>query len=905
MTGQRLLHYEILDMLGQGGMGVVYKARDTHLDRFVAIKVLPAEKVVDPERKRRFVQEAKAASALHHSNIITIHDIAETDGLDYIVMEHVDGKTLDALIPRSGMRLAEALKIAIQIAGALAAAHAKGIVHRDLKPANVMVTPDGIVKILDFGLAKLTEPVSPSPDAETRTMKAPTEEGTILGTVAYMSPEQAEGKPVDARSDIFSFGALLYEMVTGRRAFRGDTKISTLSAVLHQEPKPLENVPHDLEKLITRCLRKDPDRRFQYMKDLKVELEDLKEESDSGSLAGTPLPIRPARRRLWFLTAGALALAAVTAVAFWSLKKSEPAALNLKIERFTFDPGLTFTPALSADGKLAAYSSDRSGDGNLDIYVQHTGGGQPSRLTRHEAADYEPSISPDGSKIAFRSDRDGGGIYLIDTLGGTERRLVAGGGHPAFSPDGSTIAYLSQPPSDSEDGVHIFLIPSQGGEPRQLFPGFGAGNPTTGSMGIFWSPDGKHLLFRGARLGDRASTDWWVAPIDGGAPVATGATKSIVQTVGMLNPIAWFGRHVYFCQGSLVEGIHLFRIPITANPWRISGQAERLTSGEGSTRRAAFALDGRMLFPSVTPGSDFWVFPLQKGKPVAAGAPFKATSDSTIKGHASLSRDGATLAYVAFVSWQTRRVELRLRSLSSGTESVYASNTFSTGVNPQISPDGSALAYADTVNGASAVFVAPIGNLPGKQVSEKSRVIGFLSDSRRLLIAGSARQVIRLDPATGSRTPVLDTAAPLLNLQFRYDVQPSPDDRWIAFTVNAPDGDLQVYVAPLGNTPAPEKDWIRIAGSTDISWSPRWSSDGNLLYLLSERDSYTCIWAQPLDPVTKRPAGAPVNVSHLHRAETSQAGNARSMFILSAPDKLIVPLWPMTGNLWMTRVDPK
>jgi serine/threonine protein kinase len=227
MVGRTVSHYQILEKLGEGGMGVVYKAMDTHLDRLVAIKVLPREKVADAERKRRFVQEAKSASALNHPNIVTIYDIDSADGIDFIAMELIVGKTLERWIPRHGLRLNEALKYSVQIADALAAAHSAGIVHRDLKPNNVMVTEQGLVKILDFGLAKLTEPSAPPEDEATRTLKATTEEGTIVGTASYMSPEQAEGKKIDARSDTFSFGALLYEMVTGRRAFQGDSQIAT------------------------------------------------------------------------------------------------------------------------------------------------------------------------------------------------------------------------------------------------------------------------------------------------------------------------------------------------------------------------------------------------------------------------------------------------------------------------------------------------------------------------------------------------------------------------------------------------------------------------------------------------------------------------------------------------------
>jgi len=243
MVGQSIAHYRIIEKLGEGGMGVVYKARDTHLDRFVAIKVLPPERVADPERKRRFVQEAKAASALNHPNIITIHDIASEGGRDFIVMEYVDGQPLDRLIAGRGLPAKEALGYAVQVASALAAAHAAGIVHRDVKPPNIMVAraPSGPcqVKVLDFGLAKLTERGAPSETASTLTA---TQQGVVLGTVAYMSPEQAEGRLVDARSDVFSFGAVLYEMLSGRRPFQGDSQFSTLMAILRDSPPPLKTI---------------------------------------------------------------------------------------------------------------------------------------------------------------------------------------------------------------------------------------------------------------------------------------------------------------------------------------------------------------------------------------------------------------------------------------------------------------------------------------------------------------------------------------------------------------------------------------------------------------------------------------------------------------------------------------
>ena len=299
MVGRTIQQYQLLEKLGAGGMGEIYKALDTRLNRTVAIKVLPSAKSGDPERRRRFLQEAQAASGLNHPSIITIHDVISDGDTEFMVMEYVQGKTLNDLIPKGGLRVPLLIKYALQMADALSAAHAAGIVHRDLKPANAMVTDSGLVKVLDFGLAKLTDRGAVpdyTGDDRTRTIaSAPmTVEGSILGTVSYMSPEQAQGKKVDTRSDIFSFGAVLYEMATGVRAFEGESSLSTLSAILRDEAKPMSevapDVPPQLEDVIQRCLRKMPDDRWQSMKEIQSALSMLKRESDSGSLYTTRLP---------------------------------------------------------------------------------------------------------------------------------------------------------------------------------------------------------------------------------------------------------------------------------------------------------------------------------------------------------------------------------------------------------------------------------------------------------------------------------------------------------------------------------------------------------------------------------------------------------------------------------------
>ncbi len=490
MIGQTLGHYRIESKLGEGGMGVVFKAFDTHLDRVVAVKILRPDATADPERRRRFVLEAKAASALNHPNIVHVYDIATAvlpqGATDFIAMEFVPGRTLDQYIGRSGLTLKDTLKVGIQIADALAIAHNAGIVHRDLKPANVIVTENVTVKLLDFGLAKLMEVAESDAGAATVTANIglQTEEGTILGTVAYMSPEQAEGKKVDARSDIFSFGSVLYEMITGRLAFQGATNLAVLSAILQKDPAPIGNtavnVPSDLEKLVARCLRKDVERRIQHMDDVKLALEDLKEESESGRLAAGQASLSAAHtsriRTHWrAVVAGAAATAMLGAgVAWWESRRATTETRGPVLTRLTSDSGLTTDPALTRDGKLLAYASDRATTsgavGNLDIWVQQLPAGEPLRLTRNEADDREPTFSPDGTRIAFRSERDGGGIYTISTLGGDERRIAKNGHRPAFSPDGQSIAYWTGVLATSGQALHgkIFVTPAMGGRTQAV-----------------------------------------------------------------------------------------------------------------------------------------------------------------------------------------------------------------------------------------------------------------------------------------------------------------------------------------------------------------------------------------------------------------------------------------------------
>jgi Tol biopolymer transport system component/predicted Ser/Thr protein kinase len=503
--GSKLGSYDVLSLLGAGGMGEVYRARDTRLGRVVAIKVLPSERMADENRRRRFVQETRAASALNHPNIVTIHEIESADGIDFIVMEYVEGKMLDTLISRQEMSLGEVLRVAIPIADALARAHAAGIVHRDLKPANVMIGSDGVVKVLDFGLAKLVilEPGSPdhetvSEDGDAGPLSRP---GTVPGTAGYMSPEQAMGKEVDSRSDVFSFGAMLYEMVTGRRAFTGSSTAETLAAVVRDQPKaPSEVVPaapKELDRLVQRCLQKEPERRFQHMLDVKLELEQIKEESESRRVAAVPAR---SKRRRW-LVVGLAGLLAMAAGAWLLLRPPPPPP---RVVQVTSMRGFEAFPALSPDGEQVAFVWNGEKQDNLDVYIQMIGSPEVRRLTTDPALDGTPSWSPDGRQIAFvryRFPDPTGTIQLVSPLGGSDRRVadfLTAGGRPSWSPDGRwLVAARARPgaepgPTRGSRSDGLYLVPVQGGEPRPIPLPEGAGEP----YNPMFSPDGRHLAYQ-------------------------------------------------------------------------------------------------------------------------------------------------------------------------------------------------------------------------------------------------------------------------------------------------------------------------------------------------------------------------------------------------------------------------
>jgi Tol biopolymer transport system component len=688
-------------------MGEVYKARDTRLSRFVAIKVLPPECVVDAGRKQRFRHEAQTASALNHPGIVSIYDIAVDNGRDYIVMEYVSGRTLDALIPRSGMRPGELLKIAIPAAEGLRVAHAAGIVHRDLKPSNIMVSETGLVKILDFGLAKLTERVEVSDDAATLTLKPATDAGTVLGTAAYMSPEQAEGKPLDARSDIFSFGAVLYEMATGRRAFGGESKAAIMAAVLNKDPSPprekAPQLPAELERVIMRCLQKDPGKRQQHMADVKVLLEELREESESGKLV--TVEAQKGRKWLW-VTTGILVIAAAGAGLRLRSGREEQQPRLVPLTTFA---GSEVDPAFSPDGDQVAFTWNGEKQTNSDIYVKMIGGTIAHRLTTDPAPDVGPAWSRDGRQIAFLRYGQPIGIYLISPLGGPEQKISdfdAARGAPAWSPDGKFLVLAK-----SHDGQKaepnsgaLYLVPVQSGETRPVLI------PESGRYYLFpaFDPSGHFLAF--ASCSDvGADCDISQVALDTGF-LPQGRPRKIKTVAALLAGLAWAadGRALVYSAGTTVNDYFLWRVDVAG------GEAKRVEIASQGAVSPAVALKGnRLAFDRQMTDQDIWRVEVG-GKP----EPFLVSTMLDLS--AQFSPDGRRVAFASgrgidrVAIWLSDANGANLAQLTRGTGTYDGS--------PRWSPDGRWIAFDVLGNdGRRSVYVVDSTGGPLRHLTSGSR----------------------------------------------------------------------------------------------------------------------------------------------------------------------------------------
>jgi eukaryotic-like serine/threonine-protein kinase len=875
-TGTRIGSFEIVAPLGAGGMGEVYRARDAKLGRDVALKILPPSVAADAERLARFRREARVLATLNHPHIGAIYGFEEASGIHALVLELVDGETLAARIAGDPLPVDDAVAIARQIALALDAAHEAGIVHRDLKPANIMVRSDGTVKILDFGLAKAFEAEATGEGTASTITSVGSRTGMIVGTPAYMSPEQARGQTFDKRADIWAFGCVLFEMLTARRAFDGSTVSDTIVAVLARDPDwtalPAAT-PAAVRRLIARCLDRDPKRRLRDIGDALPDLESPADEAE-----------QPRRRgaRLW--TAWAVAAIAVMAAIALVLSRRAPASPleTLVVERLTYDSGLTTTPAISPDGNFVAYASDRAGSGDLDIWVQRSSGGEPLRLTDDPAEDRSPDFSPDGSQVVFRSERAGGGIYSVPSLGGPARLVVGDGRSPRFSPDGKQIAYWSGHFRGHPGATlsAVFVLPLAGGTPRRLVPDFYAARYPV------WSPDGRALLVLGrpATLSP-SDTDWWWVPADGGKPAKTGVLQLLNAPVQDAIDASWRPSGALFAANG-----DLFEVEISA-AGRAVGPPRRLTAGAGRAHMPKVSRDGVIVFAAV--GVDRLI----ERSPSGEGAPVVLYSDGrSDTRRASVSADGSI---IVFERWYERHGEIWQKNVRTGQQQFVTRVDDSAILNATVSPDGRRLVYTvngDAQPGTGTGYVQELSGGTPKKVCDACTLFGgFLADNHRAL-AVAARVIEIIDTRDGARAPLLRVPDGGVH---RPHV--SPDERWLAFRRET-GTEAKTYVVPLspGRQPAREQ-WQRVDEPTTTGRPTGWSLDSRTLYLLLDTDGFRCLWAQHVDPV-KGLVGKPVAARHFHYSEaggvstsggiSTSAGNAMSA------DGFVYERYRITGNIW-------
>ena len=750
MIGTTLQHYRIVGKLGEGGMGQVYAAEDTKLQRRVALKLLPSDMAADPERLQRFQREARAIAALNHPNVVTIYSVEETDGVQFLTMELVEGKTLGDLIPPDGLPLEELLRLALPLVDAVAAAHQQGIIHRDLKPANVMLAGDGRVKVLDFGLAKLKPDVSTTTTTRLETHSL-TSAHAIVGTAAYMSPEQAEGRPVDHRSDIFSLGVVLYEMASGRRPFGGDTVFSLISSIIKDTPARLSDVkrsvPPALDRIVTKALAKDPAERYQSARELHDALQDVQQQTAVGRIVrGLVWTVARSRwtRRL-ALAAGLVALAAGGSWYLWAGRggagrSTQPVTLRFRTDRMTAHAGVEQFPSLTPDGKWVLYAGQETG--NWDIYLLKTTGQNPRNLTANSPADDdEPAASPDGERIAFRSSRDGGGIFVMGLTGEGVSRVtpvgVSAAFNPAWSPDGTEIAYTTENvqlnPLNWEGRSELWAVDVKTSERRNLEVGDGV-QPN-------WSPNGHRIAYvarvQQAGSGNRAGArlmDVFTVPVRGGERVA--ATNDQFND---WSPV-WShdGRYLYYVSDRGGR-MNLWRVQVDEASGKTLGDPEPVTTGVPFLAHPSISADGqRIAYVEKVETANIQKINLDPATATVQGEPTWITTSSQGWMNPDPTRDGE---WLVFASRDQPVGDLyKIRPDGTGMQQLTNEPNFVDRL-PHWSPDKNWIAFFSNRSGPLAVWKIRSDGSGVQQVADAPSTYPVWSPDGTLLAVSSTREV--------------------------------------------------------------------------------------------------------------------------------------------------------------------
>lgn len=850
-TGTKLGPYELSEALGVGGMGEVYRARDTRLGRDVAVKVLPQSFACDADRLRRFEQEARTVATLNHPNIVAIFDVGEYSGTGYLVSELLEGETLRDKLNAGPLTTRRSIAYGSQVAEGLAAAHEKGIIHRDLKPENIFVTRDGRVKILDFGLAKLNGAAAPlgvtSPGA---TQTTP---GVVLGTVGYMSPEQIRGRQVDARADIFSLGAILYEMLSGQRAFAGETSVETMHSILKDDPPDLDTaklqVSPGLDRIVHRCLEKEPEHRFQSARDLKFAMEALSGSDSSAAAAGVPLS--PRRPWLWPAIAAIFALIAITAIA---TAMSRTAAVPARVMHFSIaERGEVSQLAISPDGAMLAFVSPDDTSGKPMLFVQPIGSDTPTPLPGTLGAAY-PFWSPDNQYVGFFA---GGHLFKVRASGGPAQPLAA----VTQSPRGGSWSEKGVIVYSPDAGGCLWRVNADGTGEAPLTEKLFAAGEVTHRWPLFL-PDGEHVLFYGG--------DFQKERTDNGLYVTTLAAKDKRLVI----PVA--------ANAGFAQPDHLFYSDPSGRLFlREFDPDKQVTRGEPRV-----VLDHVSFQPSV-----LWAaFTVSQNGTVVANASSSAWRslltwyDRTGKELGTLGQPG--ILYNPSISPDGRRIAVDVADTQAANVNVWihdaaagTATRFTFGDNEDVesvwSPDGKQVAYrafpsALVIKAASGlekerVIVRPPSNgddvLPNAWTADGRSLVCTVQSSR-----GGA-QLFLVDVTDGKMTQLIPGKANHSHGQI------SPDGKWLAYASDE-SGAWEVYITTF---PAAEGKWqVSQGGGTE----PRWRGDGKELFYINANGMMTAVLVttesgvssgspQQLFPVRGR---APISSTDLYSYDVTRDG---------------------------------
>ena len=849
MIGRTVSHYRIVEELGRGGMGVVFKAQDLQLGRTVALKFISENRRDHPAAFDRLWSEARAASTLNHPNICTIYEVGQ-DGDDgvFIVMEYIEGETLRDRLARKPLQINELLDIGIKIADGLSAAHEKRIVHRDIKSANILITPRGDVKIMDFGIAKRI-----SGDEETIALDAPTDTlpllalshaGVIPGTLAYMSPEQTRGDELDQRSDLFSFGVVLYEMVTGTLPFPGGTSAMILEAIQVRAPIPplsrRPDLPSELQAVIDTALEKDRDLRFQSASEMRAALARVKRQfsSDGATLTSrhTPAPQQSSKasRLTLFLSLAGLIVLAILGAVVWKLRPAaKPAQLGfLHTAQFSSSDGLDINASFSPDGKLVAYASDRTGSFEIYVRSRETGASE-LQITNKGAQCMFPRFSPDGQSLVFSS-LDPAGLFRIPALGGAARRLTDFGAQPVWSPDGSQIAFVSHGSASlsttdyyfPRDDSSIWLVSADGGTPRRItLPDKLTGGQTFPS----WSPDGKEIRF--VNYEARRPSLWTYSLADGALEKKFGRAER--STFG--SPVFAPDGRMFYVSSTLNGDIGIWQVRLNPRTLKPEAEPEPLfRPGIGVPRDLSLAPDGKhVVYSAVLASSQLLVQNMEGNRPV--GKPLSIMHETSYRyAQAKWFPDSNGVVYTR---WQTgERAQIWQVKLDGSPQSPVSPASESQFFGQPLN-DGHSVAFAETSSSPKIIFKLAsladgsahiLAETTDKSIADQPN---FALDGSAVVFHDSMEPVLhiwKIDFKTGTRTQLTFGSTPTGYAHF------SPDAKWISLQVVKQKNTEIAVIPSSGGTPevlwnqpgrwfnggwAPDKERLLVAGDDGRGWA--------------------------------------------------------------------------------------